>query len=157
MPTVFYAQIISGLLYRNTKNVFFFFHIRILLLLFELSKCIFIFPTQIFVDGFMCKQVIYFARIFWGAWIYAHSTLIFWAKSQSFCNNNQHHHLYVCTASFFSALKLLEISALFAFKKILSDLGHCIFFDVCILSADMLCNYEYNIMYKVIFKCCTSG
>ena len=141
MPTVFYAQIISGLLYRNTKNVF-FFRIRILLL-FELSKCIFIFPTQIFVDGFMCKQVIYFARIFLGAWIYARPTLIFWAKSQSFCNNNQH-HLYVCTASFFSALKLLKI-IVFALK-ILSDLGHCIFFDVCILSADILCNYEYIIL-----------
>ena len=146
---------LSRVYYTEIRRMYFFFHIRILLL-FELSKCIFIFPTQIFVDGFMCKQVIYFARIFLGAWIYAHPTLIFWAKSQSFCNNNQHHQLYVCTASFFSALKLLKISV-FAFKKILSDLGHCIFFDVCILSADMLCNYEYNIMYKMIFKCCTSG
>ena len=52
--------------------------------------------------------------------------------------------MYVCTASFFSALKLLKI-IVFALK-ILSDLGHCIFFDVCILSADILCNYEYIIL-----------
>ena len=133
MPTVFYAQIISGLLYRNTKNVSFFF-----------IFAYYYFSSSLSVFSFFQPKYLWMVLC----------TLIFWAKSQSFCNNNQH-HLYLCTASFFSALKLLKISV-FALK-ILSDLGHCIFFDVCILSADMLCNYEYNIMYKMIFKCCTSG